>query len=423
MSALALILLGGIVALGFLGNLFFERTRIPDVLFLIGAGLLLGPVFALVAPGAVRPAMPYFGALALVIILFDGGLDLELSHLVGQAGRALLLLTLSFGITLILIYPILGYGLQLAGIPAWTTAAALSCTSAPILIPILGKLVPKSPVGSLLTIESSLSDALAVILVLFLLDLESVGAQGAILPISFLMDIGISLILAVIAGWLWLWILSHFSRRAFFSFLTVGYVFLLVGIIEILGGSGAVAALVFGVTLANGEAFAQLWGRENRDLIASYFQNHHLILDSKIREAQSEISLLVRTFFFVYIGIIFHGFGFTPVQWLTILCIFVLILAARFISVSVLGHLWQTPKNDKLLMNAMISRGLATAVLAAIIAGEYPEIRTTIMSLAFVLIILTNLTMTLMTLFIREKVNLPEPSQVGIEATPNAAQE
>lgn len=406
MSSLALILLGGIIALGFLGNLFFERTRIPDVLFLIGAGLVLGPVFELISPEAVRPAMPYFGALALVIILFDGGLDFEFSHLVGQAGRALLLLTLSFGLTLTLIYLVLAFGLRLTGIPAWTTAAALSCTSAPIVIPILAKLVPKSPVGSLLTIESSLSDALAVVLVLSLLDLESVGVKGAILPISFLMDVGISLILAIIAGWLWLWILSHFSRRAFFSFLTVGFVFLLVGIIEILGGSGAIAALAFGVTLANGEAFAQLWGRENRDRIASYFQNHHLILDSKIREAQGEISLLVRSFFFVYIGIIFHGFGFSPVQWLIIVGIFALILTARFLSVSVLGHLWRTPKNDRLLMTAMISRGLATAVLAAIIAAEYPEIKMTIMSLAFVLIILTNLWMTLTALFIPKSANL-----------------
>ena len=406
MSAIALILLGGIVALGFLGNLFFERTRIPDVLFLIGAGLLLGPVLDLVSPEAVRPAMPYFGALALVIILFDGGLDLELSHLVGQAGRAILLLTLSFGITLILIYLVLSFGFRLTGIPAWTTAAALSCTSAPILIPILAKLVPKSPIGSLLTIESSLSDALAVILVLSFLDLESVGVKGAILPISFLMDIGISLILAIMAGWFWLWVLSHFSRRAFFSFLTVGFVFLLVGIIEILGGSGAIAALTFGVVLANGEAFAQLWGRENRDRIASYFQNHHLILDSKIREAQGEISLLVRSFFFVYIGIIFHGFGFSSAQWLTILCIFASIIVARFLSVYLLGYWWRTPKDDRLLMAAMLSRGLATAVLAAIIAAEYPDSKTIIMSLAFVIIILTNLWMTLASLFYRKPIDM-----------------
>lgn len=67
MATTVLILLGGIIGLGFLGNLFFEKTRIPDVLLLIGAGLLLGPVFQVVPPEEVRSFMPVFGTVALFI--------------------------------------------------------------------------------------------------------------------------------------------------------------------------------------------------------------------------------------------------------------------------------------------------------------------------------------------------------------------
>jgi hypothetical protein len=42
MSATLLLLLGGIVGVGFLGSLFFEKTRIPDAVPLILIGLLPG---------------------------------------------------------------------------------------------------------------------------------------------------------------------------------------------------------------------------------------------------------------------------------------------------------------------------------------------------------------------------------------------
>ncbi len=96
MAATLLILLGGIIGVGFIGNLFFERTRIPSVLLLIIIGIVLGPLTRIVPPELVRPFMPAFGAVALTIILFEGGLDLDLKHTLEQAGRAILLAFVSF---------------------------------------------------------------------------------------------------------------------------------------------------------------------------------------------------------------------------------------------------------------------------------------------------------------------------------------
>lgn len=96
MAATLLVLLGGIIGVGFIGNLFFERTRIPAVLLLIAIGIFLGPITRIVPPENVRPFMPFFGAIALTIILFEGGLDLDLQHTIKQAGRAVLLAALVF---------------------------------------------------------------------------------------------------------------------------------------------------------------------------------------------------------------------------------------------------------------------------------------------------------------------------------------
>ena len=48
-------------------------------------GVIIGPVFGIIQPEAVIQVVPYFAALALIIIMFDGGLNLDLKHIVKTA--------------------------------------------------------------------------------------------------------------------------------------------------------------------------------------------------------------------------------------------------------------------------------------------------------------------------------------------------
>jgi len=66
---------GIIILIGFLGSLLFERLKIPDVLVLLGIGVLLGPVLNLFDPKSLMKFAEYFGSLALMITLFEGGMD------------------------------------------------------------------------------------------------------------------------------------------------------------------------------------------------------------------------------------------------------------------------------------------------------------------------------------------------------------
>jgi cell volume regulation protein A len=45
---------GIIIMTGFFGIFFFDKTKIPDVLLLMGIGILLGPVFGLIDPAELR---------------------------------------------------------------------------------------------------------------------------------------------------------------------------------------------------------------------------------------------------------------------------------------------------------------------------------------------------------------------------------
>jgi cell volume regulation protein A len=254
MAATLLILLGGIIGVGFIGNLFFEKTRIPSVLLLIAIGIVLGPITRIVPPETVRPFMPFFGAIALTIILFEGGLDLDLQHTIKQAGRAVLLAVLSFVLAIGMIYYALLLSMSANKPITIAIAAALACTSAPIVIPVLARATPKSPMRPLLVVESALSDALAVMVVLALLGLEHGEISGSILAGQLGKSLLIGAGAAVAGGLIWLWMLSHHSTRPFFYLMTIGFVLLLMGAVESFHGSGALAVLIFGMVLANGEA-------------------------------------------------------------------------------------------------------------------------------------------------------------------------
>jgi potassium/hydrogen antiporter len=394
MAATLLILLGGMIGLGFIGDLFFEKTKIPDVLLLILFGVILGPILQIIPTETVRPFMPALGAIALTIILFEGGLDLDLEHTLNQAGRAILLAGLSFFLTIFLIYYMLMLGLNVQGKIGWAVAAALACTSAPIVIPIITRLLPQSPMRPLVAVESAISDALAVMAVLALLDFEHNVFSGTI----FAGELGKSLLIgagaAIIGGLFWLWLLSYLSNRPFFYLMTIGFVFLLMGIVESFHGSGAIAVLVFGIVLANGTTIIGVLSPHIRDRITQRFGGGSLALHPRITESHAEVSFLTRSFFFVYLGIIFRWPGADFRVWLTIFLTSIAIIIGREIAVQLAGWTTRISASNRLILSAMLPRGLATAVLASMLVtrsgntGAYWE------TLATFIIIITNLWMT-----------------------------
>ena len=57
------------IFLGVAGEAFFRRTGVPDVAFLMILGVIIGPVLGIIKPEAVIEIVPYFAALALIIIM------------------------------------------------------------------------------------------------------------------------------------------------------------------------------------------------------------------------------------------------------------------------------------------------------------------------------------------------------------------
>ncbi|MFH1056407.1 MAG: cation:proton antiporter, partial [Candidatus Micrarchaeota archaeon] len=91
-----LLIFGLTIFLGFFASVFFERTRIPDVLFLLLFGVLLGPILAIVNPNDFIPLASTIGTLALIVVLFDGGLHFDIKTILYQLPNAALFSTVVF---------------------------------------------------------------------------------------------------------------------------------------------------------------------------------------------------------------------------------------------------------------------------------------------------------------------------------------
>src|ERR1700735_3804809 len=93
--------LGGLLVLAFVANRLVRFTHVPDVIILMATGLLIGPTMHWVNPAIFRGATHGFGSLALILILFEGGLDLKLREILRHFGSGFFLSLFSFGLSMV----------------------------------------------------------------------------------------------------------------------------------------------------------------------------------------------------------------------------------------------------------------------------------------------------------------------------------
>lgn len=383
---------GIIILIGFFGSLSFERTKISDVLVLLGIGIILGPVLNLVSPQNLTHFAEYFGSLALMIILFEGGMDMDIHKLIKEFGTASLLVLLSFAMSTISIASFLYY------IQGWDVTRSLllgtilGCTSAAIVIPVINRMSLKEEIKTILSIESALSDVLAVILTVSIVEfvkLEHIGIEKPFRAVAS--SFSIAIVSGVVAGLSWLKMLELFRERKYSYMTTLAAMLMVFAVVDFLGGSGPIAILIFGIILGNSHDFNKFLKLKGC-----------AFLDETIKFFHGEVTFFIRTFFFVYMGMIL-SFNFMDIQFLALsFSLLLIIVLIRYISVGTTGLIYRDKKEDRFVMLSMLPRGLASAVLATIPVSANIKGTEGFIDYTFAVIVLTNILMTV-GVFITEK--------------------
>ncbi|MGA2745078.1 MAG: cation:proton antiporter [Candidatus Sulfotelmatobacter sp.] len=382
-TALILGLVGGLLMLAFLANRVFRVTRVPDVLVLMALGLVVGPVLGLVNPAHLSSTTNVLGTLAIILVLFEGGLEMDLRRTLRHFAGSLVLSVLAYGFSIALVGLIVHKGLGMPLTTALAVGAVLGCTSSTVVLPVLQQLGAREPVRVTLMLEASWGDVLAVLTVGLLL---GVGSQGGAvarhLLQAVLTQVGVAVVFATATGILWSRLLPVLSDARFWQVMTFSIVLVLYAGTEALGASGLIAVLAFGLTLANFPGMDPRLRLAEEEAVSLQSQESLLSF-------HSELAFLVRSFFFVLIGAIADLGSFRGHSILIAGTLGGLFLA-RLLAIQVSRWAFKdVSSKERELMLWIMPRGLITVVLALQVAAARSEVNF-LSALAFAVILVTN---------------------------------
>jgi potassium/hydrogen antiporter len=254
-TALLLVVFGLLVAFSVLFSRTIDRLGIPIVLLFIVLGMLGGSEGLGGLPFENYGLAVRLGTIALVLILFDGGLNTSVNSIRSVAAPASILATVGVALTA----GFLTLGARLFGL-TWTESmllgAVVSSTDAAAVFAVLrgGRLQLKERVGRTIEVESCVNDPMAVILTLTLVQAFSAGsAPWTNVLVAVPVQLGVGVAVGAMCGWLGRFLLLRVRvpTVGLYPVLTLALSFLSFGAATLAYGSGFLAVFVTGVVLGS----------------------------------------------------------------------------------------------------------------------------------------------------------------------------
>jgi len=395
-SAPVILLAAGVtIFLGVAGEAFFKKTGIPDVAFLMILGVIIGPILGIIHPDVVIEVVPYFAALALIIIMFDGGLNLDLKQMIKTAHFTIILAILSFILSVTVVTLIAHYGLGWEWLESILLGSIVGGSSSIIVFNLVRNFRVSEETRTMLSFESAITDILATVIAFILFeailssqfDLELLGETlGRAVAVGIILGLGV--------GIPWMYVSAKLGNAQHGYMLTLGILFVLFFMANSFGESGALTALVFGLMLGNRTRLSR-------------------VLKFKLPKFESDDSMhnqltfLVRAFFFVFVGLL-ASFGQLEYIVFGVIATIAIYVARIIVTKTTLTRRFS--KLDKKVTQVMIPRGLAAAVLATfpLTFADFPHAEAYPQIVFF--IIMTSVIIT--TIGLGRAKNIPPPENV-----------
>ncbi|GGP20435.1 hypothetical protein GCM10007981_08500 [Thermocladium modestius] len=371
---LLLIAIAMIILIGYLGDALFRATRIPEILILMFIGILLVPIGHLIPIRYVevlRLFAPLFGSIALVIIMFDGGRRIDFSSLTASA-LGLFLGLLDIIIPMVIIAFLMNFLFDWPYVYGALLGTIVGETTSIVIVPVAARMKIPSDLYNLAVTEATFNSVVEI-LIFYLLLVFATGASS-FSPQSYakyVVDyLSVAVFMGLLMGFLWLFILNILKgTRGYVA--TIGIAFLLYGVVDYLGGAAVVAILIFAMIIGNYRSIGQ-----------------HLNLFIDIREkdmeiVEGELEFIVRTFFFVFIGMI----ALISITYL----IYSILITAVLLLIRYAEVMPLVKKEYRGFVWSLMPRGLTVAVLASILYSIGGTYFNDIFYLSFMVIIITNI--------------------------------
>ena len=369
--ALNLIMIAGLFLLGAAGEMIFARTQVPDVVWLILAGVILNATPDSSTPAALDDVLPLFAALTLIIMLVRRRLQAGASRIWFKLGSARE--RSSRYLSFITQRPWRGHGdgpsaaSAIGMLPeSWglmhgiMIGAMLGGSSSLIVMPSMELAKVEEKVANLVGLESALTDALCVVVTVAMIGIlvtrrkrrclgrrhcGSCWARASASPCSSASwspaGCGCPVMARMLQG----------SPHAYP--VTLAALIMLYVVVDRAGGSAAMAILAFAVLVGNADALMKRVG----------FQMgvKPLALDETVVTTHTQVSFIIKTFFFTFIGLML-GEPISLLLFGVVIGIFLLIARVPAVRLAIRGAGF-SPADTKMI-TVSLPRGMAAGVLA-----------------------------------------------------------
>jgi NhaP-type Na+/H+ or K+/H+ antiporter len=373
-----------IMGIGVAAQVLADRLRIPSVVFLILAGVVVGPEgLGLITPSVFGSALQAIVGLSVAIIVFEGAFHLRIDRIRGAQRETLLLITLgAFGSlvgTALVVHYVLGAPWDVA----FLIGSLLVATGPTVITPIMNVVPVRERVASTLETEGVVNDVTAAILAIVMFEYVLVGSRGLpTLVREFTIRFGLGILVgATVAGVLWY--VLRYGRQAVENAPQNARLMVLVssltmyGIAEVLGAAfgaseaGIAAVATGGFILGNADI-------PYRDTIEQF---------------KGDVSMLVIAFVFITLASLLSLQDFLELGVSGIIAVVAIagIIRPAVVLVSTVGDRLTVP--ERLFISALGPRGIIPASVATLFALELqstdPTAATTLIGTVFLVIFAT----------------------------------
>lgn len=361
------------------------------MLWLFTIGLLLGPVGGIVKPENFGAVGPVFTTITLVFILFESGIDQRLEPLFHSLGGTARITTYNFLGSCLVAGAIAYFNTDLGFLRSLMLGSIVGGTSSAVVTTLVKQFPMSERTSTILVLESAFSDVFTLAVPLTLLTAYKIGkVDVAFVTGQMIAAFLLAAAMGVAGGFGWSILLRRMRTLQNTVFTTPAFVFILYGIVELLNYSGPIAALAFGITLGNMDVLGP-------PIMRNLLTPKPIALNETERAFFSESVFLLRTFFFVYIGISVHleNWWFMALGAIITGALFLMRIPIVRISVP-----RDTSPKDASIMATMIPKGLGAAVLASLPAQQGVEGGEQIQSIVFSIILCSTLFTTILTFLV-----------------------
>ncbi len=347
------------------------RLSIPALALFLGIGMLAGSE----GIGGIYFDNPQIaqslGVVALIFILFSGGLDTSFAKIRPIIGRGILLSTIGVLITVIVVAVAVVILLDFPPSVAFLVGAIVAATDAAAVFSILGtqKIALKGSTVPLLELESGSNDPMAIFLTIAAIEIV-LQPQTPLLNLTmiFFQQMTLGLVAGFVIGFFSAKLINRLRLQAngLYPVFTSAIVLFAFGLTALFGGSGFLAVYIVGLVMAN----------------------QNFVHKSSLVDFHDGLSWLMQIIMFLSLGLLVFPSQLPPVGLEGIIIAIVLIFIGRPLSVFIVLMFSQFDFRDKLMISWVGLRGATPIVLATfpVLAG-IPDAATIFNIVFFVVLI------------------------------------